>query len=119
MRVKEEREKVGLKLNIKKLKIIWSHHSCMSVKSLQACLTLCNPMDYSRPGSSVHGILQAGILEWGAISFSRGSAQPRHQTHETRASYIGSLVLLSLSHQGGPHVHVFSLFRFCLDSFPV
>ena len=70
MRVKEEREKVGLKLNIKKLKIIWSHHSCMSVKSLQACLTLCNPMDYSRPGSSVHGILQAGILEWGAMCSS-------------------------------------------------
>ena len=70
MKVKEESEKAGLKLNIKKLKIIWSHHSCMSVKSLQACLTLCNPMDYSPPGSSVHGILQAGILEWGAMCSS-------------------------------------------------
>ena len=37
----------------------------------QLCLTLCHPMDYSRPGSSVHGILQARILEWVAISFSR------------------------------------------------
>jgi len=37
-------------------------------------------MDYSLPGSSVHGILQARILEWVAISFSRGSSQPRDQT---------------------------------------
>ena len=46
----------------------------------QSCLTLCDPMDYSPPGSSVHGILQARILEWVAISFSRGSSQPRDQT---------------------------------------
>ena len=38
----------------------------------QLCLTLCNPIDYSLPGSSVHGTSQAGILEWVAISFSRG-----------------------------------------------
>ena len=42
------------------------------------CLTLCKPMYYSPPGSSVHGILQAGILEWVAIPFSRGSFQPRN-----------------------------------------
>ena len=41
---------------------------------------LCDPMDCSLPGSSVHGILQARILEWVAISFSRGSSQPRDQT---------------------------------------
>ena len=46
----------------------------------QLCPTLCNPMDCSPPGSSVHGILQARILEWVAISFSRGSSQPRDQT---------------------------------------
>ena len=40
---------------------------------LHSCLTLCNPMDCSPPGSSVHGILQARILEWVAISSSRGS----------------------------------------------
>ena len=39
----------------------------------QSCLTLCDPMDCSPPGSAVHGILQARILEWVAISFSRGS----------------------------------------------
>ena len=39
-----------------------------------------DPMDFSPPGSSVHGILQARILEWVAISFSRGSSRPRDQT---------------------------------------
>ena len=46
----------------------------------QSCPTLCDPMDCSPPGSSVHGILQARILEWLAIPFSRGSSQPRDQT---------------------------------------
>ena len=43
----------------------------------QSCPTLCDPMDCSLPGSSIHGIFQARILEWVAISFSRGSSQPR------------------------------------------
>ena len=46
----------------------------------QSCPTLCDPMDCSPPGSSVHGIFQAWILEWGAISFSRGSSRPRDGT---------------------------------------
>ena len=46
----------------------------------QSCLTLYNSMDYSPPGSSLHGILQARILEWIAIPFSRGSSQPRDRT---------------------------------------
>ena len=46
----------------------------------QSCPTLCNPMDCSLPSSSVHGILQAKILEWVSIPFSRGSSQPRDQT---------------------------------------
>ena len=48
-------------------------------KMLQSCLTLCDPMDYSLPGSSVHGILQAKILEWVAMPSSRGSSRPRDQ----------------------------------------
>ena len=40
----------------------------------QSCLTLCDPMDWSSPGSSAHEILQARILEWVAIPFSRGSS---------------------------------------------
>ena len=46
----------------------------------QSCLTLCGLVDCSLPGSSKHEILQARILEWVAISFSRGSSQPRDQT---------------------------------------
>ena len=55
---------------------------CMLVTQL--CLTLCDPMDCSPPGSSVRGILQARILEWVAMSFSRESSQPRDQTRVSR-----------------------------------
>ena len=55
----------------------------------QSCPTLCNPEDCSPPASSVHGILQARILEWVAMPPSRGSSWPRGQTHITHISYIG------------------------------
>ena len=48
----------------------------MKVLVTQSCPTLCHPMDCSPPGSSVHGILQAKVLEWVAISFSRRSSRP-------------------------------------------
>ena len=51
------------------------------------CSTLCNPMDCSPPGSSVLWISQARILEWVAISFSRGSSRPRDRTHASFVSY--------------------------------
>ena len=54
------------------------------VKNAQLCPTLCDLMDCSPPGSSVHGILQARILEWVAISFSRGSSQLRDRTRVSR-----------------------------------
>ena len=50
----------------------------------QSCLTLCDPMDCSLQCSSVNGIFQARVLEWGAIAFSRGSSQPRDQTWVSR-----------------------------------
>ena len=52
---------------------IWPKHD-------YPCPTLCDPMDCSPPGSSIHGILQARVLEWIAISFSRGSSLPRDWT---------------------------------------
>ena len=70
--------------------------SCMTAWSLQLCLTFCKPRDCSRPGSSVHRILQARIMEWIAISFSRGSSQPRDQT------CIAGRFFTHLSHQGSP-----------------
>ena len=57
-----------------------SYHACMCAKSFQSCPTLCNPMDYSPPSSSVRGILQARILEWVALPSSRGSSRPRDKT---------------------------------------
>ena len=63
-------------------------HLC--AKSPQSCLTLCDPIDCSLPDSSVHGIPQARILEWVAVLSSRGSSQPRDQTH---ISCIGRWVL--------------------------
>ena len=63
---------------------------CRSVLSDSVWLQDCSP-----PGSSVHGILQARILEWVAIPFSRGPYQPRDQTH---VSYIGRRILYHLSH---------------------
>ena len=46
----------------------------------QSCLALCNPMDCSLPGSSIYGIFQARVLEWGASAFSRGNSRPGDQT---------------------------------------
>ena len=60
-----------------------------AVKSLPSCPTLCDPMDCIPPGSSVHGSLQARILEWVAISSSsRASSPPRDQTRVSRGSCI-------------------------------
>ena len=59
---------------------------------LQSCLTLCDPTDSSRSGSSVHGILQASIVEWVAMSSSRGSSQPRDQNCVSYVSCIGRQV---------------------------
>ena len=59
--------------NVKKVKV-----------RVKSCPTLCDPMDCSLPGSSVHEIFQAIILKWVAISFSRGSSQPRARTRVSR-----------------------------------
>ena len=56
----------------------------------QLCLTLSVPVDYSQPGSSVHGILQARTLEWLAVPSSRGLSWPRYRTHVSCGSYIAS-----------------------------
>ena len=58
------------------MSIQWSTGGSLAI---QACLTMCNPMDCGPPSYSVHGISQARILEWAAISFSRGPSSPRDQ----------------------------------------
>ena len=72
-------------LLVKKRKVYFIRHyrhECVCyAKLLQSCLTFCDPMDYSPPGSSIHGIFQAGNLKWVAISFSRASSWPRDWTY--------------------------------------
>ena len=80
----------------------WSLGTKLSAKLLQSCPTLCNPLDCSPPGSSVHGLLQATILEQVAISSSRGPFQPRDQTHVSCVSCFGRQILYQLSHKGSP-----------------
>ena len=66
----------------------------------QSCPTLCDPMDCSLPGSSIHGIFQARVLEWVAISFSRRSSQPRDRTHISRLAgrcFTGIFLFLSVA----------------------
>ena len=65
----------------------------MCAHSLQSCLTLCNSMDCSPPGSAVHGIFLTRILEWVAMLSSRGSSQPRDQICISCACalHVGSL----------------------------
>ena len=63
----------------------------------QSCPILCDPMDCSLWGSSIHGIFQARVLEWVAVPFSRGSSQLRDWT---RGSSIASRWFYFLSHQG-------------------
>ena len=60
---------------------------------LQSCPTLCVSTDCSPPGSSVHGILQARMLEWVAVPSSRGSSRPRERTHVSYVTCIGRQVL--------------------------
>ena len=73
--------------------LMWSE-----VLVAQSCPTLCNSMDCSLPGLSVHGILQVRILEWGAILFSRELSQPRDRIWASRIA--GGF--FTLSHQGSP-----------------
>ena len=87
----------------------WEIYICVCVYKwvmivAQSCLILCNPMDCSLPGSSVHGILQARLLEWVAISFSRGSSQPRDATLQESLYHLsqqGSLLLRDISSSVG------------------
>ena len=78
----------------------------MHAKSLQLCLTLCDPMDRSPPGSSVHGILQARRVEWVAMPASRGSSQPRDRTHISLCFLHWQVGSLLLGHMGSPPIQL-------------
>ena len=71
---------------------------CMYTQLLQSCPTLCNSTDCSPPGFSLHGILQARILVWVAMSSSRGSSQSRDPTYVSSVSCTGRHSLHSWHH---------------------
>ena len=83
----------------------------------QSCLTLCDPVDCSLQGSSVHGIFQARVLEWVAISFSRGSSRPRSpalRADTLPSEPLGKNHILVetpnfLIHLSTPHTHLIAL----------
>ena len=86
---------------------MWSSNSDIFISSFQILVgwfshyvvsDSCDPMDCSLPGSSIHGILQARILEWVAMSFSRGSSQPRNRTWV----FCLQADFLPVSHKGSP-----------------
>ena len=79
--------------------------ACLLAKLLQSCLTLCDPMDCSPPGSSIRGILQARKLEWVAMPSSRGSSRPRDQTQVSYFSCTGRQFLYPRS----LHISIFFL----------
>ena len=92
------------------LTMVWIHNKdSLNISSLlvaclvtQLCLTLCDPRDWSPPGSSVCGILQARIPEWVAVPSSRGSSQPRDWTCNCYILCIGRQVLCQWCYLGSP-----------------
>ena len=93
-------------LYLPSVSMIW-HPWVQPTQMLQYCgiylkkTSLCDPMDCSLPGSLVHGIFQARILEWAAISFSRGSSQDQSQGLNLGLPHCRQM-LYCLSHQGSP-----------------
>ena len=89
---------------------VWQSDSvihCMHVCSVtQSYPTLCNPVDCSPPGSSVHGILQARILEWVAILSSRGSSQSRDQTCVSCVFCIGRWIPYHWTTRDAIHTYI-------------
>ena len=78
------------------------HQGYMHAKSLELCPALCDPMDHSPPDSSVHGILQARILEWVVMHSSRESSWARDRTQISYVSCIGKHILYHWLHLGSP-----------------
>ena len=86
----------------------WSDLAAAVAKSLSHVPTLFNSVGCSLPGFSVHGILQARVLEWVAISSSRGSSDPGIKP-VSHASWVGGWVLYHSCHQGSPDVNSITL----------
>ena len=81
--------------------------SVLCAKLLQSCQTLCDTMDCSLAGSSLHGILEARILEWVAVPSSRGSSHHKDRIHSSYIFCIVRRVLYHYCHLGSPpYIHI-------------
>ena len=81
---------IYMAMYLKYINIEYIFNKCVCA---QSCPTLCDPMDMSPPDSSIHGISQARILEWVAISYSRGSCPSRDRAFISYISYMGRQIL--------------------------
>ena len=97
---------ISLNISCNASLLVMNTLACMLCTSFQSSLTLCDPMDYSLPGSSVHGILQARILEWVAMASSRGSSWPGVESVSPMSPAL-QVDSLPLSHQGKPWILLF------------
>ena len=108
--------------NLKNMTLIQISSKDTPCVCLQFCPTLYDPMDYSSPDSSVHGLSQAIILEWVAMPSSGGSSQSRDQTCVSCVSCIGRQVLYVQRHLGSPlhlgpiHILTMSLMQLIVTS---
>ena len=96
--------------------LLLSHKSSVNILDIsqsRSAVWLCHTMDCSLPCSSLRGILQARILEWIAVSFSRGSSQPRDQT---QVSCVARWILYHLSHQGSSRILEWEAYPFSRGS---
>ena len=101
------------------LALLWLLCACVCAKSLQLCPTLCDPTDCSPPGSSVHGILQARILEWTGLPYPLPEDLPDPGIKPTSpASPILQANSLPLAPPGKPFLASESLIKFCLNLQP-
>ena len=81
----------ALKILCFRVGLIFYMNPAATAKSLQSCLTLCDPMDCSIPGSSVHRIFQARVLEWGATAFS---VHESYLSFKKICSILGSVIIV-------------------------
>ena len=79
------------------------YHSESESEVAQLCLTLCDPMDCSLPGSSIHGIFQGRVLEWVTVSFSRGSSWPRDRTRVSVSCIAGGFLPIWATREVPPY----------------
>ena len=85
---------------------------CVGVLVTQWCPTLCDPMDCNQQGSSVHGVLQARILEWVAISFSGSSRNPGIEPGLPHCRHI----LYHLNHRGSLYIYILYIYTYIYGS---